>query len=307
MKSIVIALGGNALVRHGEMPTFHAQYGNVVRAIRSISHIFSDSDLAVVITHGNGLQVGEEMLRGEYAKEKVPRLPLHALTAETQGLLGTMVQIAVMNELGRLKIRRPACTVLTHVLVNKGSKAFSEPTKPVGPAYSRRELEKELKAERFSYVEEGGGFRRVVASPDPKMIIEKDVIAKLLGEGSIVIACGGGGIPVVRERGGYGGVSAVLDKDLSTQVLASSIRADRMVMLTEADRVYADYANRAGPIDRIRASDLRKLVRTFESGTMRPKVRAAVGFIARGGSAAYIGNLFQFKDIVDGRAGTMVY
>jgi carbamate kinase len=306
MGRLVVAFGGNAIIRHGERPTFYNQYKNIKRAVRGISSIFEDSENGLVITHGNGPQVGEELLRGEYAEQKVPRLPLYILNAETQGFIGSMLKTAIDNELKSKRVDREVCCIITHVLVDRNDPALSHPTKPVGPLYSKKELDRELKIEDFSYVKQEGFYRMVVPSPTPIRVIEELSIDHLLQHNGIVIACGGGGIPVSKVGQRYVGVEAVVDKDITTQIVANSVKAERMFILTGADYVYTDYKKRRNAIKEAKAAKIKNIINNFEEGTMRPKIISAVRFIDGGGKAAYIGNLFKFSSIVEGRSGTVI-
>ncbi len=304
MRKVVIALGGNALMKPGGKLTQREQYRNVRLAVRHISNIFK-TNAGILITHGNGPQVGYEYLRNEHAKGSVPPLLFQELVAETQATIGTMLESVILEELSRMKVHRNVSTILTHVLVDKKDPAFKRPTKQIGPLYSKKELEAELKFDRFRYVKEGNGYRKVVASPRPIEVVEKDVIRRLVDHGDIVIAGGGGGIPIVKSET-YQNITAVLDKDSTTQVIANSIGAQTLVILTSEDYVYEDYAKRRYPIKKVRAGYLEKMQDYFEEGTMLPKVKACVDFVKKGGERAFIGKLDQFDLVVARRAGTMV-
>jgi carbamate kinase len=306
MKTVVVALGGNALLDYGERPTFRVQFRNASRMARSLGTLLDREDTSIVITHGNGPQVGDELLRNEYAKGEMPKLPLHALIAETQASIGTMLELALKQELARLGSEREVAVLLTHVCVDGSDKAFDKPTKPVGPFYTRAQLEAELRRERFCFVKERGKYRRVVASPEPLRIMEIDAVRTLVNRNAIVIAAGGGGIPVIEGRGVYKGVDAVIDKDLTAQLLASAVDADVLAILTNVDCVYRDYKSRKRPIGRIGIGELEPTLGSFEEGTMRPKLRACVRFIENGGRTAYIGNLFRFDAMLAGKSGTKI-
>ncbi len=306
MKTFVVALGGNALLDFGEKPTFRVQYRNASMMARSLRPLLKRKDTRIAITHGNGPQVGDELLRNEFAKEEMPKLPLHALIAETQALIGTMLELALKRELAMMGSKREVVTLLTHVCVDGKDKAFDKPTKPVGPFYTRTQLEAELRRERFSFVRIKGRYRRVVASPEPLRIMEIDAVRALIQRNAIVIAAGGGGIPVIEERGLYKGVDAVIDKDLTSQLLASSLKADLLAILTNVGCVYMDYKNRKEPISKIRITELEASLDGFEEGTMQPKLRACTRFIENGGKEAYIGNLFQLESMLSGKSGTKI-
>jgi carbamate kinase len=306
METFVVALGGNALLDFGEKPTFSVQYRNASRTARSLSPLLKRDDTSIVITHGNGPQVGNELLRNEFAKEEMPRLPMHVLIAETQAFIGTMLELALKQELIRIGSRREVVALLTHVCVDSKDGAFEKPAKPIGPFYTRMQLETELRREPFSFIKRRGRYRRVVASPEPLKIMEIGAVRTLIKRNAIVIAAGGGGIPVIEERGSYRGIDAVIDKDLTTQLLASSLKADTLAILTNFDRVYRDYGNRREPISRIRIGELGAIVDCFEEGTMQPKLRACMRFIENGGRAAYIGNLFRLEAMLAGTSGTEI-
>lgn len=304
MKTLVLAIGGNALLGFGDKPTFEVQYANAARLARSLRPLLRRKELGIVITHGNGPQVGDELLRNGFAEKEIPGMPLHVLTAETQAIIGTMLEMALMHELYKMGTKREVVVVLSHVRVDRRDIAFDEPTKPIGPFYTKAQLEDALKRGRFRFVEERGRYRRVVASPAPLEVVELEAIRALAAEKAIVIAAGGGGIPVVAERGACRGVDAVIDKDATSQLLASSLGADTLAILTNIDLVYRDYKRKAGPIRRIAAGKLN--LSAFEEGTMRPKLRACTEFVRRGGKRAFIGNLFKISAILEGTSGTEV-
>jgi carbamate kinase len=306
METFVVALGGNALLDFGEKPTFNVQHRNAVRAARGLVPLLKRENTGIVITHGNGPQVGDEFLRGEFAKKEIPILPLHALVAETQAFIGTMLELAIRQELLRINPNREVIMLLTHVTVNSKDGAFRNPSKPIGPFYTKAQLEAELKRESFSFVEVRNRYRKVVASPNPLKIIEIDAIKKSIKEGAVVIAGGGGGIPVVLSNGIYKGMDAVIDKDLTTERIASSLKADTLAILTNVDYVYMDYKSKTGPIKRIETSRLKPLLDKFEAGTIKPKLQACINFIEHGGNAAYIGNLFKLESILSNKSGTKI-
>ncbi len=301
-----MALGGNALLNKGDRPTFDVQMGNVESAVRSMAGVLSWDDMQFVMTHGNGPQVGSEVLRNEAASAAVPKLPLHILSGETQALIGSMLERAISQEFRARGVRKRICTIVTHTLVEKDDPAFGRPTKPIGPFYSKPQLDAALKAEKFSHVKVDGGYRRVVASPKPIGIVEADAILRLLDEGYSVICCGGGGIPVCEDRGRYLPMDSVIDKDLATQVAANALGARKMVILTAIERVYRDYANRKGPIASISCSRLRPMMAGFEEGSIRPKLEACARFVENGGRMSKIGHLTKLQDVLAGRSGTTV-
>lgn len=301
MKSIVIALGGNALLNPSGKQSFVKENHNMDRVAASIARLSNTWRFSILVTHGNGSQVGDEIMRNEHAKKYVPKLPLYALNAETQAVIGSVIATSLRNK----GIKQEVSVVLAHVLVNRGDPAFKHPTKQVGPFYSGQELQAELKLEKFAYINSHSKYRQVVASPRPVQIVEFETIRKL-AKTDVVITCGGGGIPVIRGREGLEGIDAVIDKDLTSQLLANSVGADTLVILTNSKFVYRDYAKKRGPIKSIRASVLKKTLSGFEEGTMRPKIDACVRFIENGGKEAYIGNVFELEKILAGKSGTKI-
>ena len=239
---VVVALGGNAILRRGEKGTFEEQYRNVCDTVKRIADLVQ-SGYKVVVTHGNGPQVGATVLRHEAAKNIVPPFPLDACGAETQGFIGYMIQQALRNELKKRGLDRYIVTLVTRVIVDPGDEAFKNPTKPVGPFYTKEEAEK-IRSQRPDLVvkeDAGRGYRRMVPSPDPKIIAERLAIRALVDKGFVVVACGGGGIPIVEEGTQARGVEAVIDKDLAGQRLATLIGASVFVILTDIDGAYLNY------------------------------------------------------------------
>ena len=310
-KTIVVALGGNAILQPGQKGTFEEQYGNVHRTVEQLAAMVLSGNWRLVITHGNGPQVGNILLQQDAAKAVVPPLPMDVCGAESQGFIGYMIQQAFHNVLahaGRGDI--PVATIVTQVLVDKADPAFENPTKPVGPFYSAEEA-KRLQAEKGWHVVEdaGRGWRRVVPSPDPKAIVEREAIRILVENRAIVVASGGGGIPVIKEDGTYRGVEAVIDKDLAGERLAEDVGAAVFLILTDVDRVRLNY-KRPGEkvLDRLTVAEAKGYAQQghFAKGSMEPKVKACVRFIEAGGERAVIASLAQAVEAAEGRAGTQV-
>jgi carbamate kinase len=295
---IVIALGGNALLRRGEPLTVENQRRNVRAAARSIAPVTEGND--VVISHGNGPQVGLLALQAAASGQHTP---LDVLGAETEGMIGYMIE----QELGNLvPFERPFATMLTMVEVDPADPAFANPTKPIGPMYTE-EIAKQLAAERrWTVAPDGSGWRRVVPSPLPRRIFEMRPIRWLLEKNTIVICAGGGGIPTVYDAGGsLVGAEVVIDKDRASAVLAREVEADLLVMATDVAGVYADWGtSRHRLLHRTTVEELRAL--RFASGSMGPKVDAAIAFVEETGGRAAIGSLEEIGNIVAGRAGTIV-
>ena len=297
---IVVALGGNALVRQGEAQDTSAQRRNLRAATRVLARLAIDH--AMVVTHGNGPQVGLLALQSE-ALSGVEPLPLDVLGAQTQGMIGYMIEDELRDELAG---DREIATLLTQVVVDAHDPAFDAPTKPIGPVYGESEA-KRLAGERgWVVMQDGEHWRRVVASPEPIRILEMHSVRLLLDAGVVVICSGGGGVPVVAdEAGGWRGIEAVVDKDLSAALLADRLDADRLLLLTDVDAVYEDWeGDRSKPIRRATSTELRRL--GFAPGSMAPKVEAACRFVDAGERMAHIGALGDARAMLCGDAGTQI-
>ncbi|HIQ03061.1 MAG TPA: carbamate kinase [Desulfurococcales archaeon] len=306
---VVIALGGNAFLQKGQKGTVEEQWINVTKAMKQIADII-ERGYRVLLTHGNGPQVGNILEWMEALKERIPPLTMDIANAMTQGWIGYMIQQALLNELKRRGIEKPIVTVVNQVLVSKDDPAFTNPTKYVGPYYDE-ETAKKIMAEKGWVMKPDprGGWRRVVPSPNPIDNIEKDAIKTLLEKGFIVIASGGGGIPVVYEDGVLKGVEAVIDKDLAGERLATLIRADYFVIVTDVEGVYVNFGKpNQKLLRRLTVSEAEKLYKEghFPPGSMGPKVLAAIRFIRNGGKRAAIGHLYKALDVLEGRAGTTI-
>jgi carbamate kinase len=296
--STVVALGGNALMRPGERGTAAEQLTNLRRAVTALQPLLREPEL--VLTHGNGPQVGNELIRQERAAEEVPPLPLWLAVAQTQAEIGALIAAEVRPA---LEGRATAC-VLTHVAVAPDDAAFDRPTKPIGPFYSAAQGE-QLKRERgWAMVSDANrGHRRVVASPAPLEVVELDIIRRLVGDGAVVIACGGGGIPVVRRGDRLVGVDAVIDKDRASALLAGGLGAERLLILTEVPAVYRNFGESdQGEILELSRADAKQLLPELAEGSMRPKVEAALTF----GGETLITNFDALEEALAGRAGTRI-
>ena len=296
----VVALGGNALVSPGERGTAAEQLANLRRMFEALAPVLDDDEL--VITHGNGPQVGAALRRHERASDEVPPLPLWVAVAETQAQIGTLVA----QEAHRASGREYAC-VLTHVAVAEDDPAFASPTKPIGPFYDAERAEALARERGWNVVEEPPrGWRRVVPSPAPLRVVERESIAALAAVGTIVIACGGGGIPVVDRDGALYGTDAVIDKDRASALLAAGIAADRLVVLTDVDAVYRNFGTpSARAVAELTPDEADALLPELPPGSMRPKVEAA-SEVARAGGDAVITSAEALADALAGRAGTHV-
>jgi carbamate kinase len=297
---IVVALGGNSLLKPGEPLTEKAQLENVKVAAAVIRDLARAHE--VIVTHGNGPQVGLLALEGEAYKE-LPPYGLDVLVAETQGMIGFMLEQALRNEINHCGM----ATIVTSVLVDRADPAFEHPTKPIGPVYPDKESAVLLAAERgWQVVDVPGGVRRIVPSPEPTSILQMLAITTLVDASILVICAGGGGVPVVAtEDGRLEGVAAVVDKDLSSALIAEAVRADRLLLLTDVPYVYKNWGTPdATPILSARPDELRVL--PLAAGSMSPKVEAACRFVERTGGEAVIGALSEAVALLEGTAGTLV-
>ncbi len=300
--TLLVALGGNALIRKGERGTVAEQFANLRLPIRQIARLSRQH--RIIITHGNGPQVGDLLLQQECC-EAVPRLPLEILVAQTQGQIGYMIESTLDSELTALRLdrRQLFVTLLSYVVVDEQDPAFQNPTKPIGPAFPANV------AANLPYptVATPKGYRRVVASPQPVTIVERREIRKLIDLGFIVIACGGGGIPVVREGRRFAGVDAVIDKDLASARLAMEVSVDIFVIATDVEGVALQYGRPDQRFLRsVSVEEAAAYLRSgeFPAGSMGPKVEACIRFLQQGGKRAVICSVDAIEDAVAGRAGT---
>ncbi|MBN3037228.1 MAG: carbamate kinase [Candidatus Diapherotrites archaeon] len=303
IRIIVIALGGNALIKAKQKGTLEQQLRNIDETAGQIATLVKQGH-DVVLTHGNGPQVGAILIQQEEAKEIVPAMPLDVCVAESQGEIGYMLQKTFDK---RLKARKPVVTIITQCVVDKGDIAFRNPTKPVGPFYTQEEAQPLMR--KFDMVEDAGrGYRRVVPSPMPLEVVEAPVIKKLLHE-NVVIACGGGGIPVIREDGELKGVEAVIDKDLASAVLACELKADLFVILTGVEKVCLNYGKPDEKVlDHMTLAGAKQYLSEghFPPGSMGPKIESAVKFLESGGQAVVITSLNNLGAAIKGGAGTWI-
>lgn len=296
---VLVALGGNALLHRGEPLEASVQQKNVERAVRSIAALAAEQD--IVITHGYGPQVGLLALQAA-AYTKVKPYPLDILGAESEGMIGYLLE---QGGLRNALPGRATATLLTQVIVDADDPAFHQPTKPVGPTYDRAEARRVAAELGWTVAPDGGYFRRVVPSPQPREIVELSTIRLLVEAGVVVICTGGGGIPVVADNGVLHGVEAVIDKDLSAALLAANLGADSLLMLTDVAAVKRDWGTkRARTISRATPAELRSL--EFETASMALKIEAACRFVEATGGSAAIGALEDAAAIVRGEAGTCI-
>jgi carbamate kinase len=308
---VVVALGGNAILRHQDTGTAEEQFANVRRTCEHIVGVILDG-YSVAITHGNGPQVGDILLKNELAKETLPPMPLDVCGAESQGMIGYMLQRSMEQALTTAQLDIPVATVLTQTLVERSDPAFGNPTKPIGPYYTAMQAKRLLEERGWTMVQEPGqGYRRVVPSPRPVGILEERAIRQLFLDGVIVIACGGGGIPVVASATGtLRGVEAVVDKDYTAALLARLIHAEDLLILTDVDRVALNYGKPdQKEIDEMTVAEAEQylLEGQFPPGTMGPKIEASLQFLNAGGCRAVIASLVQARDALAGRTGTHIH
>ena len=307
---VVIAVGGNSLITDARHLSVLDQY----RAAGETSHHIAAVVAAgyrVVVTHGNGPQVGFILLRSEIAKGQLHQVPLESCVADTQGAIGYQIQQTLENELKRRRIWRPVATVVTQVRVSPRDPAFQHPSKPIGPFYSREDAEHHRRQDGWAVQEDAGrGWRRVVPSPKPLAIIEEPAIRCLLADDVIVIAVGGGGIPVVQERNGLlRGVPAVIDKDAASSLLASNLKADTLIISTGVDQVALNFGqpDQRG-LDHLTVAEARRYLRQgqFAAGSMKPKIEAAIRFLEKGGRRVIITQPHHLEKAIAGKAGTEI-
>ena len=309
MRTAVLALGGNALARAGEPATVANQFRHARESVAPIVEL-AQAGWGIAIVHGNGPQVGDELVRNQLAVGEVEPLPLGVMVAETAGWMGYMLQQSLQNGLERAGIRREVITVITQTLVRADDPALARPTKPIGHALSDDRV-RTLREAGIALVKDGRGqWRRVAASPVPTAVVESALVARLVAEGVIVIAAGGGGPPVYRDEAlGLEGVDAVVDKDRVAALLAVALGAEALVLLTDVDAVYEGWGTpEARPIRQATLADLDDMAArgVLDEGGMRPKVEAAAAFVRGGGSRAVIARLSDGPAALRGETGTTI-
>ena len=307
---LVVAIGGNATHPENIRGTTAEQEEIAARAARALRPLV-EAAREIVITHGNGPVVGKIMLRQYYAREHIPPMRLDVCVAHSQGGIGHLLMQGLEDELARAEIERRVACVITRVEVNEGDEAFAHPTKPVGPFFSAEEAAELARTLGWNMVEDAGrGWRYLVPSPRPRRILDLELIAGLARQGIVVIAAGGGGIPMVRRADdSYAGVPAVVDKDLASALLAAELGYETLLILTAVPRVLVHFRTpRERPLERVGGAELEALYREghFAEGSMGPKVRAALDFLAAGGRRAVIAHLDQAAEALGGKAGTHV-
>ncbi len=310
MKLAVVAIGGNALILDGQRGTIEEQFDNALATGRQIATMV-EQGWRVVVTHGNGPQVGFILMRSDMAAEKLPRLPLDICDADSEGGLGYIIGNSLQRALAERGLSQTVVTVLSRVVVDGTDPAFAQPTKPIGQFYTRAEAEQHRDEAGWTIVEDSGrGWRRVVASPQPLRIVELDAIRTLVDAGFVLLACGGGGIPVVeRAPGVYRGVEAVIDKDLASCLLANALHADLLLISTGVPRVSINFRKPdQQEIAHMTLAEARRHLADgqFPPGSMGPKIRAAIRFLEDGGPEVLITTPDRIPDALAGRTGTRI-
>ncbi len=309
-ETLVIALGGNAITRAGEPGTIPQQFEHTRETLRHLLSVFR-SDARVVITHGNGPQVGNILIRSEEGERRVPRLPLDTCVSDSQGGMGYMIQRVGCELFRRENIQRGIATIITQSLVSRNDPEMNCPSKPIGPFFPADQIEQIRREKPHWQLKEieRGSWRRVVPSPRPLRILEEDSIAALLEAGIIAVACGGGGIPVTWEDDCLAGVEGVIDKDLASSLLARDLKADKLVIVTSVDRVAIRFGRRGECwLDRLTVAQAREYLSAgeFPSGSMGPKIEAGILFVEQGGRECIVTSPEQVADALRGAAGTHI-
>jgi len=309
-RTLVIALGGNAILRRGDDGTITTQFERANTSMHHIASLAADGH-RLVLTHGNGPVVGNIVLRNECARDLIPPMPLYIAGADSEGGIGLMLQMSLHNQLVYAAVSRPVVTVITQCVVDADDPAFQTPTKPIGPYFDLDGAERLTREEGWTFAEEGDrGWRRVVASPKPIRVIEARSIRHLAEEGSIVIAAGGGGVPVLEnDDGTLEGIDAVIDKDRASALLACEIDADILVIQMEEDRVCVAYGTpQQRALEQLTVAEAEALIESGElsAGSIRPKVEACARFVRTCGREAVICAVDALEDALAGRAGTRI-
>jgi carbamate kinase len=306
----LVALGGNAILKSKERGTAEEQLENVRRASLHLVKMIREGH-RIAVTHGNGPQVGDILLKNERSKDELPPMPLDICGAQSQGMIGYMFQQSMYNEMSKVGINVPVVSLITQVVVDPYDVAFTNPSKPIGPFYTSSEARILRKEKGWRMTEDSGrGYRRVVPSPQPREVVEKEAIRVLWESGSLVIAAGGGGVPVVvRQDGKLEGVVAVIDKDLTAQIFATAIGAEVLLMLTNVERICLNYGRRSQTgLDRMTTAEAKQYLTEghFAPGSMAPKVEAAIKFLDATGKKAIVTSLGMAHKALNGEAGTTI-
>lgn len=307
-KTIVVAVGGNSLITDSKNVTVPAQYEAAYQTAKNMAQLIVSKN-KIAIVHGNGPQVGFILRRAEIAKEQLHMVPLDSCVADTQGALGYNIQTAIRNVLGGLHQTRNVSTVVTEVLVDGKDPSFANPSKPIGSFMDEAEARERARVDGWSVVEDAGrGWRRVVPSPRPKEILEMEVIRQLVESGTVTIAAGGGGIPVIKDdKDHYIGVEAVIDKDLAASLMARSLKADLFIISTAVEKVCLNFGKPdQKELEELTVKEARAYIDEghFAKGSMLPKIEAMIEFVEQSGKAGIITDPAHLAEAIDGKAGT---
>jgi carbamate kinase len=307
-KTVVVALGGNAILQPGQVGTFEEQLFNIDGAMGRIAALAA-AGWRVVLTHGNGPQVGNLLIQNALAAKTVAPMPMDVCGAMSQGQIGYLAAQTLANHLRKRRLDLPVVCLVTQVAVDPKDPAFAAPSKPVGPFYSEAEAKRMMLEEGSAMREDAGrGWRRVVPSPEPVEIVEIEAVRDLVHDGVLVVCSGGGGVPVVRSRGALSGTDAVIDKDLAAALLAKELGADALLILTDVPRAYVHYGTpEQTALERVTASQMRAYAAAghFKAGSMGPKVEACLRFVEAGGESV-IASLTEVEEALAGKAGTHI-
>ena len=310
-KTVVVAIGGNAITQNNQKGTVEEQFANVAKVCDSIINLL-EAGYRVVLTHGNGPQVGNLLIKNEAGKLIVPEHTLDVCGAETSGSIGYIIEQSLQNRLVERHIDKKVATVITETVVDKNDKAFLNPTKPIGPFFTEEESRQLEEEKGYHMIEDSGrGYRRVVPSPIPQRIVELDVVEQLVSAGAIVITVGGGGIPVVETETGLKGVAAVIDKDRASALLARDVKADELIILTAVDRVCINF-NKPDQqeLPSMTLAEAEEYIgqKQFAPGSMLPKVQSCMEFVKgnTNGGVALITSLARAADALEGKTGTII-
>ncbi|MBZ2175190.1 carbamate kinase [Schnuerera sp. xch1] len=310
MEKVVVALGGNALQDGDSDTTAETQLKIIERTMKCLVDLIKEG-YDLIITHGNGPQVGRIVIQNEIANKVTPAMPLDVCGAMSQGMIGYHMQQTLRYELATRGIKKPVVTIITQVVVDKEDQAFKKVAKPIGPFYTKEEAKVLKKEKGYNIIEDSGrGYRRVVASPQPKRIVEIETIKTLIDNNNIVITVGGGGIPVIEEKGKIRGVEAVIDKDLASEILAEDIDADTLIILTAVEKVAINFGKpNQNELDEVTVDEMKKYVAEghFAPGSMLPKVLAGIKFTeSKPGRKTIITSLDKAKEGLEGLRGTII-
>ncbi len=307
---VLVSLGGNAILKHTDKGTAEEQFSNTAKTSQILVNMLKE-DYHIVLTHGNGPQVGDILLAYDISKDTLPPMPLDVCVAQTQGMIGFMLQLSLENILIKENMKKSIVTILTQTIIHSDDPQLNQPSKPIGPFYTASEAQKLCEDHDWTIVEDSGrGYRRVVPSPLPFGFVEESSIKTLYNEDKFVIACGGGGIPVMKnEHGVYEGVEAVVDKDHTSALLASKIGAEVLLILTDVERVALNYGKPdQRDLDHLTVTEAKEYLENgqFPKGTMGPKIESTIDFIENGGKKAVITSIENSIKALRGEAGTTI-